>query len=116
HDERYRINIPGTGIREMLRHGIMPPKEVVRPESALAAMQGVQPKGVDADGESIRPVSKVINSLFPFYSERTRLGGKKRKQAIAAEDMTVLDLERANMDVRANASTIYADVYDEYSS
>src|SRR5690606_20891588 len=36
HDERYRLNISGTGIREMLRHGIMPPKEVVRPESAIS--------------------------------------------------------------------------------
>src|SRR5690625_7345283 len=33
HDEKYRLNISGTGIREMLRHGIMPPKEIVRPES-----------------------------------------------------------------------------------
>ena len=45
HDDRYRINISGTGIREMLRHGILPPKEIVRPESARIAMQGVQPKG-----------------------------------------------------------------------
>ena len=44
HDERYRINISGTGIREMLRHGIMPPKEIVRPESARIALQGIQPK------------------------------------------------------------------------
>lgn len=115
HDERYRINISGTGIREMLRHGIMPPKEVVRPESALAAMQGVQPKGLDAEGESISPVSKVINSLFPFYREYTRLGGAKRTQPIATEDLTALDLERANMDVRDHANQIYADVYAEYS-
>lgn len=116
HDERYRINISGTGIREMLRHGIMPPKEVVRPESALAAMQGVQPKGVDAEGESISPVSKVINSLFPFYREYTRLGGNKRKQPLASEDLTALDLERVNLDVRDHAKQIYADVYAEYSS
>lgn len=116
HDERYRINISGTGIREMLRHGIMPPKEVVRPESALAAMQGVQPKGVDVEGESISPVSKVINSLFPFYREFTRLGGNKRKQPLANEDLTALDLERVSLDVRDHANQIYADVYAEYSS
>src|SRR5699024_7722855 len=34
HDERYRINISGTGIRELLRHVILPPKEIVRLESA----------------------------------------------------------------------------------
>src|SRR5690606_10887390 len=33
HDVTYRINISGTGIREMLRHGLLPPKEIVRPES-----------------------------------------------------------------------------------
>src|SRR5699024_2024288 len=71
HDERYRMNISGTGIREMLRYGIMPPKEVVRPESALAGMQGVQPKGVDNNDEAISPVSKVINSLFPYYKKYT---------------------------------------------
>lgn len=116
HDERYRINISGTGIREMLRHGVMPPKEVVRPESALAAMQGVQPKGVDVEGESVSPVSKVINSLFPFYREYTRLGGHKRKQPLANEDLTALDLERVNLDVRDHAKQIYADVYEEYSA
>src|SRR5699024_11005549 len=31
HDENYRINISGTGIRELLRYGILPPKEIVRP-------------------------------------------------------------------------------------
>lgn len=116
HDERYRVNISGTGIREMLRHGIMPPKEVIRPESALAAMQGVQPKGVDAEGESVSPVSKVINSLFPFYREYTRLGGNKRQQPLASEDLTALDLERVNLDVRDHAKQIYADVYAEYSN
>src|SRR5699024_2262056 len=67
HDETYRLNISGTGIREMLRHGIIPPKEIVRPESAMAAIQGVQPKGVDRHGASTEPVSKVITSLFPYY-------------------------------------------------
>ncbi|HLR16652.1 MAG TPA: sulfate adenylyltransferase [Alcanivoracaceae bacterium] len=116
HDERYRINISGTGIREMLRHGIMPPKEVVRPESALAGMQGVQPKGVDSNNESISPVSKVINSLFPYYKKYTRLGGQLRQRPLEDEELTVLDLERASMDARDHTTQIYADVYDEYSS
>lgn len=116
HDARYHLNISGTGIREMLRHGIMPPKEVVRPESALAAMQGVQPKGVDEQGESIRPVSKVINSIFPYYREYSRLGGNKRKRALENDELTALDLERACLDARNHAKQIYADVYDEYSS
>src|SRR5699024_1936394 len=43
-DESVRINISGTGIRELLRHRILPPKEIVRPESSRIAIQGVQPK------------------------------------------------------------------------
>src|SRR5690625_4143443 len=50
-DVRYRINISGTGIRELLRYGYIPPKEIVRPESALAAIQGIQPKGIGDDGQ-----------------------------------------------------------------
>ncbi len=64
-NERYRLNISGTGIREMLRHGLVPPKEVVRPESALAAMQGIQPKGLGDDGEGTLPVAKVIQACSP---------------------------------------------------
>ena len=44
HDEQYRINISGTGIRELLRYGVLPPKEIVRPESARIAMQGYSTK------------------------------------------------------------------------
>ena len=66
HDERFRINISGTGIRELLRHGIMPPKEIVRPESARIAMQGVQPKGLDESGNAVLPVGKTIKSIFQF--------------------------------------------------
>src|SRR5699024_9875653 len=68
HDERYRINISGTGIREMLRQGVMPPKEIVRPESSRIAMQGIQPKGIDPEGKSISPVGTTIKNVFPFYS------------------------------------------------
>jgi len=116
HDEQYRINISGTGIREMLRHGIMPPKEIVRPESARIAMQGVQPKGLDEFGRSISPVGKTLKSIFPFYLTRTRLGGRKRNTPLTMEELTNLDLEAANLDVRTNADRIYRDIFDEFSS
>ena len=113
---QYRINISGTGIREMLRHGIMPPKEIVRPESARIAIQGVQPKGLDEFENAITPVGKTIKSMFPFYLERTRLGGRKRKTPLTVEELTNDDLEMVNLDVRANANRIYQDVFNEYSS
>lgn len=116
HDERYRLNISGTGIREMLRHGIMPPKEVVRPESALAAMQGIQPKGVDTNASGTLPVAKVIQSMFPFYMEYSRLGGVKRKQPLKAEELTARDLEIASHDARTHSTDIYHGVYEEYHS
>ncbi|MFD1929499.1 sulfate adenylyltransferase [Sporosarcina siberiensis] len=116
HDERFRINISGTGIRELLRHGIMPPKEIVRPESARIAMQGVQPKGLDESGNAVLPVGKTIKSIFPFYLERTRLGGGKRLTPITVEELTNQDLEAANLDVRSNAGRIYTDIFDEYTS
>lgn len=116
HDEQYRINISGTGIREMLRHGIMPPKEIVRPESARIAMQGVQPKGLDEFERSISPVGKTLNSIFPFYLTRTRLGGRIRNTPLTVEQLTNLDLEAANLDVRTNGDRIYRDVFDEFSS
>ncbi|MBI6631009.1 hypothetical protein JAO82_14130, partial [Pontibaca sp. S1109L] len=116
HDQRYRLNISGTGIREMLRHGILPAKEVVRPEAARIAIQGVQPKGVDAEGQGTLPVGKVVQSMFPYYSEHTRLGGPRRAQVLDKDDLTVRDLEAASLDVRANAGRIYGDIYSEYSS
>src|SRR5699024_12530847 len=45
HDEDYRINISGTGISELLRYGILPPKEIVSTETARIAITGVQPTG-----------------------------------------------------------------------
>lgn len=116
HDEQYRINISGTGIREMLRHGIMPPKEIVRPESARIAMQGVQPKGLDENDEAISPVGKTIKSIFPFYLERMRLGGRKRLTPLTVEELTNVDLEAANLDVRSNADRIYQEIFEEFSS
>lgn len=116
HDERYRINISGTGIREMLRHGIMPPKEIVRPESARIALQGIQPKGLDGNDNSISPVGKTINTMFPFYLERNSLGGRKRAKPLSIEDLNNRSLELVNMDVRLNADRIYQEIYNEYSS
>ncbi|MGF3055767.1 hypothetical protein [Microbacterium sp. YY-01] len=116
-DVRYRLNISGTGIRELLRYGYMPPKEIVRPESALAAIQGIQPKGVDEDGRAtIDPIGKVIKSMFPFYLEYTRLGGERRARPLTVEELTLDDLEAVIRDVREHAALIYQDVYDEYSA
>lgn len=116
HDEQFRINISGTGIREMLRHGIIPPKEIVRPESARIAIQGIQPKGLDEEGNAISPVGKTIKSMFPFYLERIRLGGRKRITPLTVDELTNLDLEEANLDVRSNADRIYREVFEEYTS
>lgn len=115
HDQKYRINISGTNIREMLRHGILPPKEIVRPESARIAMQGIQPKGVDEHGEAIAPVGKIVKGTFPFYMERTRLGGPKRETPLTQEELNKRDLEAAISDVRENAHRVYKEVFDEYS-
>lgn len=116
HDERYRINISGTGIREMLRHGILPPKEVVRPESALAAIQGVQPKGVDENNEAVLSVGSVVKGMFPYYLKYNRLGGTKRETPLKPEDLTIRDLELASYDARSSATKIYDDIYQEYWS
>ncbi|MHA6260796.1 sulfate adenylyltransferase [Sporosarcina sp. CAU 1771] len=116
HDEQFRINISGTGIREMLRHGIMPPKEIVRPESARIAIQGIQPKGLDENFEAISPVGKTIKSIFPFYLERMRLGGRKRIVPLTIEELTTIDLEEVNLDVRSNADRVYREVFEEFSS
>lgn len=115
HDERYRINISGTNIREMLRHGILPPKEIVRPESARIAIQGIQPKGVDESGNAISPVGKIIKGTFPFYLDRTRLGGPKRDEPLTVEELTNRDLDAVILDVRSNGDRIYKEVYEEYS-
>jgi sulfate adenylyltransferase len=115
HDERFRIGISGTAIRETLRRGIMPPKEICRPESSRIAMQGIQPKGVDADGNSIYPVSTAIKGMFPYYTTHDQLGGRKRKQPLALDELTERDLQQANRDVRDNAHRIYRDIYSEYA-
>lgn len=116
HDKNFRINISGTAIREMLRHGIMPPKEIVRPESARIAMQGVQPKGLDENEETTLPVGKTIQKLFPFYSNAYNLGGRKRETPLELEELTNRDLEAAAMDVRTNADKLYKDISEEFNN
>lgn len=115
HDDRYRINISGTGIREILRHGFLPPKEIVRPESARIAMQGVQPKGTDENNEATLPVGKTIKSIFPYYLNYRRLGGAERTNELKMEQLTIDDLEAAILDVRENADKIYREIFEEFS-
>lgn len=115
HDDNYRINISGTGVRELLRHGFLPPKEIVRPESARIAMQGVQPKGTDENNEATLPIGKTISSIFPYYKEYYQIGGMKRAQALEFEQLTIEDLEYAIRDARENADKIYRDIYAEFS-
>src|SRR5699024_1935326 len=115
HDEAYRINISGTGVRELLRHGFLPPKEIVRPESARIAMEGVQPKGTDGDGEAVLPVGKTVTSIFPYYTKLHSIGGTPRQNELVVEQLTIDDLEIAIRDVRDNADKIYRDIFAEFS-
>lgn len=115
HDERMRINISGTGIREMLRHGMLPPKEIVRPESARIAIQGIQPKGLGDDEMATQPIGNTIKSMFPFYLTTTRLGGPDRKVPLKPEELTNRDLEAVMMDIRLNADRVYSDIAREFS-
>jgi len=115
HDETYRINISGTGVRELLRHGFLPPKEIVRPESARIAIQGIQPKGTDDDNEATLPVGKTVNSIFPYYTKQHSIGGMKRTNELSVEQLTIDDLEIAIRDARENADKIYRDIFAEFS-
>jgi len=116
HDENYRINISGTGIRELLRYGILPPKEIVRPESARIAIQGVQPKGTDEKDEAMRPVGKTIKSLFPFYMNASRLGGEPGSgEQVEPEELSLRDLRSVMLDVRGNADKIYSDISESFT-
>lgn len=115
HDDTFRINISGTGVRELLRHGFLPPKEIVRPESARIAMQGVQPKGTDENNEATLPIGKTISSIFPYYKEHYQIGGMKRREPLQLEQLTIEDLEFAIRDARENADKIYRDIYAEFT-
>ncbi|WP_148266454.1 sulfate adenylyltransferase [Methanocella arvoryzae] len=110
HGKQYRINISGTGIRELMRYGYLPPKEVSRPEVSRIGMQGIQPKGLDENGGSIYPVGAIIKKMFPFYLVAKRLGGQLREKPLSWEDLTLEDVERALMDVRENADRILRDI------
>lgn len=115
HDESTRIKISGSGIREMLRHGFLPPKEIARPESARIAIQGVQPKGLNEDGQSVTHVGKIIKSMFPFYITHHSLGGPKREKPLNADELTNDDLHRVILDVRNNGDLIYKQTYEEFA-
>src|SRR5699024_7446801 len=113
---KYRINISGTGIRELLRYGILPPKESVRPESARIAIQGVQTKGTDEKDEAMRPVGKTIRSLFPFYMNACRLGGEPGSgEQVEPEELSLRDLRSVMLDVRGNADKIYSDISESFT-
>ncbi len=110
HGKQYRVNISGTAIRELMRYGYLPPKEVSRPEAARIGMQGIQPKGLDENGGSIYPVGSIIKKMFPFYLVAKRLGGQLRDKPLSWEDLTLEDVERALMDVRENSDRILKDI------
>jgi len=110
HGKQYRVAISGTAIRELMRYGYMPPKEIVRPEVASIAMQGIQPKGLDENGTSIYPVGSIVKKMFPFYLVAKRLGGKLREKPLSWEDLKLEDVERALMDVRDNSDRILRDI------
>lgn len=110
HGKQFRVNISGTGIRELMRYGYIPPKEVARPEVARITMQGIQPKGLDENGCSIYPVGSIIKKMFPFYLVAKRLGGQLREKPISWEDLTIDDVETALMDVRENSDRVLKDI------
>lgn len=116
HDESVRVNISGSGIRELLRHGIMPPKEVARPESTRIGIQGVQPKGRNEEGETVTPTGDIIAKYFPFYLTNIGIGGPKRDKPLNKDDMTNLDLEAAVDSVRNSGDKIYKETYEEYTA
>lgn len=115
HDNSTRVRISGSGIREMLRHGFLPPKEIARPESARIAIQGVQPKGLNPEGESVTPAGKIIASMFPFYLTHKSIGGHKRETPLDPEQLTPADLYACIEDVRKNGDLIYKQTYEEYA-
>ncbi|MFA4946116.1 MAG: sulfate adenylyltransferase [Candidatus Micrarchaeia archaeon] len=112
HGEKYRIKISGTGVREILRWGFLPPKEIARPESGRIALQGIQPKGIAEDGQAIYPVGATVKKLFPYYMVAHALGGPMREKPLKAEDLTKADLLAALLEVRSKAHEVYADVAD----
>ncbi len=116
HGREQHITMSGTGVQDILRYGYLPPKEVLRPEVGQVILQGIQPKGVGADGQAIKPVGDTIKGLFPSYLTHTRLGGPKRPQPLDPKNLDTRDLEAALRDTRDNASRVYERVYETYAS
>jgi sulfate adenylyltransferase len=117
HDTRYRLQISGTGIREVLRRGYFPPKEICRPEVSHIAIQGVVPRSGSREGGGLYPVGQTVRSLFPFYEVAQRLGGGLRPGGpVAPEAMGERDLQAALLDVRQHADDVYGEVFDEMAT
>ncbi len=113
HGPEYHITSSGTGIRDLIRYGYIPPKEVTRPEVTQIAMQGIQPKGTDEGGMAIKMPGVTVKGLFPYYLTHYKLGGYKRDKPLDPTELTIKDLEAALRDARENASEIYSKVYWE---
>ncbi len=113
HGEEFRIGISGTGIRELMRYGFLPPKEIVRPEIARLAIQGVVPKGVGPDGNAVDIPGRVIKRLFPFYLVAHRLGGQMRHEKLDYTKININQIRRALKEVREHSENILNDVYKE---
>jgi sulfate adenylyltransferase len=116
HDTRYRLQISGTGIREVLRRGYFPPKEICRPEVSHIAIQGVVPRRGPLEGGGIYPVGQTVRSLFPFYQVAQRLGGALRPSPVPPEALGERDLQAALLDVRQHADDVYSEVFDEMAT
>jgi len=116
HGREHHITMSGTGVQDILRYGYLPPKEVLRPEVGQVILQGIQPKGVGADGQAIKPVGDTIKGLFPSYLTHACLGGTKRPQPLDPKTLSARDLAAALRDTRDNASRVYERVYDTYTS
>lgn len=114
HGAEFTVGVSGTGIRDLMRYGFLPPKEIVRPEVARLAIQGVVPKGVGPDGFAISPPGKVIKRLFPFYLVAHRLGGQMRQEPLNWETLNLNNLRRALKEVREDSENILKDIYREF--
>ncbi len=114
HGQEFTVGISGTGIRDLMRYGFLPPKEIVRPEVARLAIQGVVPKGVGPDGNAVGPPGKVIKRLFPFYLVAHRLGGQMRQEPLNWETQNLNNLRRALKEVREDSEGILKDIYREF--
>ncbi|MEE8167308.1 MAG: sulfate adenylyltransferase [Candidatus Hydrothermarchaeales archaeon] len=112
HSGEYHVTMSASSTQEIFRYGYVPPKEIMRPEVAQVAMQGIQPKGVDKNGWALQPPGDTIKGLFPFYLTHQRLGGYPRREALDPKSLTVEDLRTALLDVRKNADKIYDGVYE----